>query len=342
MTCGRKRRTIRTASSRSTDFGQCSQRLVERSREAEVEGPREVLPAAVEPPRRAELLRADEAEADAEVVADEVLAALAAREREVRGLAAHALSDESEQLRVLVVGMRADDEQAPVRSEPPQHAIHRVEPSGRRGSERVGGRRDGLLGPRRGRESEEGEARAEDEREAARAQLAALLLEALAHEGDRRGGGRAEQRREQTRLLLAAPSTAIRSARRVTVRREARDAESAARRNALAPPSEASAIAARATATPPVIERITLSKESGAPAPFLRAAGRRRAAGLRVRRAAPVEDFRAGALRRLVVVMSTTVLESSWSAMFVLVSVIFLRPLRRRGRYPPGCLSTPH
>ena len=84
------------------------ERLLERTREAEVVGAREVLAGAVQPPRRRELLRAHETEPDAEVGADEVLAALAARQREVRGFAAEAPGHVRQELGVLVVGVRAD------------------------------------------------------------------------------------------------------------------------------------------------------------------------------------------------------------------------------------------
>src|SRR5690242_1847352 len=55
-----------------------SQRLVERLGEPEVVRAREELPRAVEPPRREQLLRPDEPEPDAQLVADEILSALAA------------------------------------------------------------------------------------------------------------------------------------------------------------------------------------------------------------------------------------------------------------------------
>ena len=54
------------------------QRLGERARVAEVEGLAEVLARAVHPPRRQQLVAADDAEADAELGADQVLPAVAA------------------------------------------------------------------------------------------------------------------------------------------------------------------------------------------------------------------------------------------------------------------------
>jgi hypothetical protein len=140
------------------------ERLLGRAREAEVVGAREVLARPVQPPRRAELLRAHQPQADAQIRPDEILAAFAAREREVGGLAAHAFHDESKDLRVLVVRMRADDQQPPVRGQARERAVHRLEAAGRGRRERIGGG-GRLLGRRRRGRKEKREAR--DEREGA-------------------------------------------------------------------------------------------------------------------------------------------------------------------------------
>ena len=71
-----------------------AERLVERLREAEVERAREVLTAAIDAARREQLFGADHAEHFAELVADQVLAAVAARERQIRGLDVAALRED--------------------------------------------------------------------------------------------------------------------------------------------------------------------------------------------------------------------------------------------------------
>ncbi|HEY6100930.1 MAG TPA: hypothetical protein VIW03_15940, partial [Anaeromyxobacter sp.] len=125
------------------------QRLVERLREPEVVGAREELAREVEAARGRELLGPQEAQTDAELVADQVLPAVAPRERQVRGLAAHPPRHEGQESGVLVVGMRRDDEEAPVRRELAQEGIERVDPS-RGGRGKLCRRRlDG--GSRRGR-----------------------------------------------------------------------------------------------------------------------------------------------------------------------------------------------
>ena len=93
-------------------------RLLGRLREAEVVRAREELPPAVDAPRREQLLGADHAEQRPELVADQVLSAVAARERQIRRLDVPPAREPGEELRVLVVGVRADH----------QHARRDVEP----------------------------------------------------------------------------------------------------------------------------------------------------------------------------------------------------------------------
>src|SRR5581483_7576476 len=81
-------------------------------REAEVVGACEVLMAAVDAPRGEELLGTDHAELGTELVADEILSAVAAGEREIRGLDVAALGEPRDEPRVLVVGVRTDDQHA--------------------------------------------------------------------------------------------------------------------------------------------------------------------------------------------------------------------------------------
>ena len=88
------------------------QRLLGVLREAEVDGAREELLRAVDAPRGEQLLRADDAEELALLVADQVLSAVAAREREVAGAIQPLVAEVGEQRGVLVVGMRGDVERA--------------------------------------------------------------------------------------------------------------------------------------------------------------------------------------------------------------------------------------
>jgi hypothetical protein len=89
---------------------------------AEVVGAREELAGAVELPRREQLLRADDAELGTQLRSDQVLPAFAPAERQVRDLRTHAPRKQHEQLRVFVIGMRADHEDALVAAELSQQA----------------------------------------------------------------------------------------------------------------------------------------------------------------------------------------------------------------------------
>ncbi len=136
------------------------QRLFQGAREPEVVGAGEELSRAVQPPRRGELLRAHEAQAHAEVRSDEVLPALAAGERKIRRLAAHAPGHRREQLGVLVVRMRGDDEEAAMRREAAQRPVDGLQSAGRGGRQRIGrGRRFFRPGRRRRQDEEEREGR---------------------------------------------------------------------------------------------------------------------------------------------------------------------------------------
>ena len=217
-----------------------AERFVERARETEVVRPGEVLAGAVQPPRRRQLLRAHEAEPDAEVGSDEILSALAARQRKVRSLAAEAARHVRQDLGVLVVGVRADHEEAPVRPQAPERAIEGLEAAGRRGRERVA-RRRGIAGRRRGRgQTERRERGGPDPRRVPR--------------GGRENGRTPAHyflrvfRTRGADAAAAAPSRAARMraffrgsipfhslARRVTVWRDAFEALPTARRTAVAP-----------------------------------------------------------------------------------------------------------
>ena len=87
---------------------------------AEVARAAEELAAPVDRPRGQELLGADDAEQIAKLGADHVLAAVPAGERQVRGPVVPAPGKVGDQLRVLVVGMRRDVEDAPEHAEAAQ------------------------------------------------------------------------------------------------------------------------------------------------------------------------------------------------------------------------------
>ena len=94
-----------------------AERLLGRLREAEVVCAREELLRAIELARGEQLLGPDDAELGAKLGADQVLASLAARQGQVRCLRTHAAGQQDEQLRVLIVGMRPDHEDALVAAE---------------------------------------------------------------------------------------------------------------------------------------------------------------------------------------------------------------------------------
>jgi len=88
------------------------ERLRRTLREAEVVCAREVLLRAVDAPRREQLFRADHAECFAQLIADEILPAIAAREGEIRDIRVAPLPEPGDEPRVLVVGMRGNDQHA--------------------------------------------------------------------------------------------------------------------------------------------------------------------------------------------------------------------------------------
>ena len=98
--------------------------------EAEVVRAGEELARAVELAGGQQLLGADDPQLGTELGADEVLAAFAAREREIRGLCAHAARQQHQQLRVFVVGVRADHEHALVAAELAQGGSQRSDAAG--------------------------------------------------------------------------------------------------------------------------------------------------------------------------------------------------------------------
>ena len=79
---------------------------------AEVVGARKELASSIETARREQLLRANHAEQYAQLVANEILSAVAPREREIARLHLPSARQPCDELRVLVVRMRTDDEYA--------------------------------------------------------------------------------------------------------------------------------------------------------------------------------------------------------------------------------------
>ena len=97
-----------------------AQRLLGVLRVAEVLGPGEVLPPAVQPARGEQLLRAGHAERLAELGAEQVLSAVAAGERKIGRSVPAPARQVGDGLRVLVVGMGGDVEYAAHGGEAPQ------------------------------------------------------------------------------------------------------------------------------------------------------------------------------------------------------------------------------
>ena len=112
ITSGWKWRMTQTTSARIVSWPQMRQRLLGTLRVAEVDGAREELLAAVDAPRGQQLLRADDAEQLALLVAEEVLSAVAARHREIAGAHEPVVAEPGDERGVLVVGMRGDVERA--------------------------------------------------------------------------------------------------------------------------------------------------------------------------------------------------------------------------------------
>ena len=106
------------------------ERFVSGLRVPEVVGAREELAGPVELSGRQELFGTNNPELGAELGADQVLAAFAACQREIRGLRAQASRQEHEQLRVLVIGVRADHEDTLVAAELSQRGGQRGDAAG--------------------------------------------------------------------------------------------------------------------------------------------------------------------------------------------------------------------
>ena len=104
--------------------------LIDRLRKAEIVGPREELARAVELTRGEQLLGTDDAELGAELGTDQILAALTARQRQIRRLRAHPARQQHQELGILVVGVRADHEHALVAAELPQRSRQRSDAAG--------------------------------------------------------------------------------------------------------------------------------------------------------------------------------------------------------------------
>ncbi len=98
--------------------------------EPEVVGAAEVLPGAVQVARGEQLLGTDDAETRPELGPDEVLSAFATAEGEVRRLRAQPARQQDEQLRVLVIGVGADHQDALVRAELLQQVRQRRDAAG--------------------------------------------------------------------------------------------------------------------------------------------------------------------------------------------------------------------
>ena len=117
ITSGRKVRITRTMSARTC----CRSQMLSVSSavlgKAEVNRAGEELPAAVQPPRREQFLRARHAQLFAKLGAEHVLSAIAAREREVGRAVVPAAREVGDELRVFIVRMRGDVE----------HAAHLIE-----------------------------------------------------------------------------------------------------------------------------------------------------------------------------------------------------------------------
>ena len=120
ITSGRNARITRTMSARTACRSQIRQRLLVVLGIAEVVRAREILPAPVQAPGGEQLLGAGHAQLLAELGADQVLAAVAAREREIRRPVSATAREVGDELRVLVVRMRRDVEHAAHRGEAAQ------------------------------------------------------------------------------------------------------------------------------------------------------------------------------------------------------------------------------
>src|SRR5438105_2505 len=112
-------------------------------REAEVVGPGEELACAVEAAGGEQLFGTDDPQLRAELRTDEILATLAAGERQVGGLHAHPARENRQELRVLVVGVRADHEYAFVGTQLGQRARQRRDAAGAGRGELSRSRADG-------------------------------------------------------------------------------------------------------------------------------------------------------------------------------------------------------
>src|SRR5713101_7753092 len=94
-----------------------AERLFHGLRETEVVGAGEELTSPIEPAGGEEFLGADDPELGAELGTDSVLAALTAREREIGDLDTDPARQDRPELCVLVVGVRADYQDALVRAQ---------------------------------------------------------------------------------------------------------------------------------------------------------------------------------------------------------------------------------
>src|SRR3989442_1881410 len=97
-----------------------AERFVRRLGVSKVVGAGEKLPRAVQLTRREQLFGADDAELRPELRSDQILPPFSPAQRQVRRLRAHAAGEQDQEVGVLVVGMRADQDHAFVAAELPQ------------------------------------------------------------------------------------------------------------------------------------------------------------------------------------------------------------------------------
>ena len=88
--------------------GPLGERLVRGLGEPEVDGPGEELLAAVDGARRHQLVAADDAQPFPQLRADEILASLASRQRQIGGAHTHAAREGGDRVGVLVIRVRGD------------------------------------------------------------------------------------------------------------------------------------------------------------------------------------------------------------------------------------------
>src|SRR5207237_87566 len=94
----------------ATNFSRA--RSISAFRKAEIDRAREKLVAMIEPARGEKFLGANHTEARAQLGPDQVLAAIAARDGKIRGVVKRTVRPERHEVRVLIIRMRGDVEDA--------------------------------------------------------------------------------------------------------------------------------------------------------------------------------------------------------------------------------------